>query len=197
MDIQIGKIYKNKTFNFLVPILSDYPVAFKQKISQQVSKLAYGIYDKILDKTEIVKDNHRPIFILCDKLSGNFDNFIIWLKTQEYYITDYTASYNINSRYHMIVIDTIEEHHNTYDKFITGLYSEMYSEKDIDRLFSADKSDIIGILTKDKLSINKFISKVRDTFNVDVNDSKDFYDDIKECEFPYKLSESEEVFNYS
>ena len=196
MDIQIGKIYKNKTFNFLIPILSEYPTSFRQKMSQQVSKLAYGIFDNLILNTDILKESDRPIFILCDKLSGNFDSFIEWLRTQDYYITDYVAGVDVNSRFHMIVINTIEEYTTTYDKFIVGLYSEMYSEEQINKLFDTNRKDVVDILTKDTLAKNKFIKKINDTFEVTIEDSNYFDEALKEYEFPYKVTESEEIFNY-
>lgn len=200
MEIEIGKLYKNKTFNFLVPIFTDYPVSFKQKMEQQVFKLAYGIHDRVLDNTEIIGADKRPIFILCDKLAGNFDNYIDWLKSQDYYITDYVAGTNINSRYHMVVIDTIKPYHKAYDKFCLGLYSEMYDEDQLKRLFTNKKnlnSEAISILTKDTFAQNKFIKKINNIFGEQIQSVDEFYEPLKECELSYKITADEEIFNYN
>lgn len=202
MDIQIGKTVQNKTLAYLTPIFKDYPTSFKQKLSQQVFKLAYGIHDELFTDSDIVPQDSRPIYILCDKLYGQFDDFLEWLRTQEsLYITDYVASTENTSRKHMVVIKTIPEYHKTYDKFCVGLYSEMYSPKDIDRLYLNKNTptflDAYSVLTKEKGAEISFFKKINNTFAVKVNDSNFFDEPLKELDFSYKIEPENEIFNYN
>lgn len=195
MKLEYGKIVKNKTKDFLFPALKGHGEVFLNKLSD-VYKLAYGISDMILEGSSVLEER-RPFFILCDKAvnTKKFENFLEWLKYQKYYIADYPADEDyINPRHHMVVIDMPQKYYNAYDKFLVGLYSEMYERPDVDFFFRNDKDSIAyKILTKDPTYRDVFLDKVENLFGVPVKDTPEFKN--SELEFPYSLEKEQEIFN--
>ena len=63
MEIEVGKLYPNKTFKYLVPALNYYGETLKVKMNL-VQKLAFGIYDTLLEGSylEGQKNKKRDIF---------------------------------------------------------------------------------------------------------------------------------------
>lgn len=197
MNIKFGELFDNKTWKFLSPTLRGFGDVFVNKFNKQVFKLAYGIMDKVIEGVPIIKDK-RPLFILCDKgvLTTEFSYFLQWLKYQPYYITDYSFDTSSNPRMHMIVVNMPEEYHNAYDKFCLGLYSEMYTKKQLDKLFSDKDSIQYKILSRDPQYSSVFIEKVKSEFNVKMKkeDEREFIS-TAEFEFPYSMNSEDEIFN--
>ena len=121
MKIEFGKAFDNKTWRFLIPTIRGHGEDFVNRFNIMIRKLAYGIYDKALEGAQIL-DDRRPIFILCDKNSVQFEDFLIYIRNQYFFITDYQSDSNtISPRMHMIVIEMPEEYNIAYDKFSVGL----------------------------------------------------------------------------
>ena len=199
MKFKYGEITNNKTWNFLVPSLVGHGEVFLNKFNNKIRKLAYGIHDLALDGADIL-DGKKPIFILCDKaiLPSSTNEFLNWVREQPYYITDYQADTDFsNSRLHMLVLNVPEEYYKAYDKFVVGLYSEMYTTKQLDRLFKDKDSVSYKVLSKDSQYSEVFLEKVEETFSVSFTD-KDKREFLRtaEYEFPYSLDCGEEIFNY-
>ena len=139
MEIEIGKLYINRTVKYLVPGLSFYGPTLKTKLNL-VFKLAFGIHDTLLDGSHL--EGQKNIFILVDKLvrPDLFQNFMDWVKHQEYYVTDYTydAIMESHSRKHMVVLAYPPSMGDSYDKFLLGKYSKMYTKKEILTYFSEE-----------------------------------------------------------
>ena len=118
MKIEFGKAFDNKTWRFLIPTIRGHGEDFVNRFNIMIRKLAYGIYDKALEGAQIL-DDRRPIFILCDKNSVQFEDFLIYIRNQYFFITDYQSDSNtISPRMHMIVIEIPEEYNIAYDKLI-------------------------------------------------------------------------------
>ena len=195
MKIELGKIVENKTKMFLVPALKVYGSTFVSKFSNDVFKLSYGIHDTLLDGA---LDGRHPIFVLCDKAinSQRCWKAMEYLKNHSSYLTDYTLVQPSNGRLQMLVLDFPEEFHNSYEKFLEGKYSEMYTKEQIDNLFPNKESVAYKILTKDVSYMPVFIKKIEEMFNVKIEDKKNYI--TTELEFPYKMFrelEECEIFN--
>lgn len=197
MKIEFGKAFDNKTWKFLIPTLRAYGDEFVTRFNTQIFKLAYGIHDKVLDNAPIL-DYRRPIFILCDSNSLSFYSFLEWISKQYYYITDYSADTNVhNSRLHMIVLETPAEYERAYNKFAVGLYSEMYTKKQLEFLFKDKQSEQYKILSRDKDYRDIFLDKIKCEFGVHINGKdKEEFVEVAELEFPYSLNPEDEIFNY-
>lgn len=198
METELGKIYENKTKQFLVPGLKLYGDTFIAKFVGDLFKLAYGIHDSLLEGADIL-EGKRPIFIMCDKGVNAHKTWktIEWFQTRDYYITDYGCDLNSPPRKHMLVLDYPKELSDTYNKFIEGKYSEMYNKEMLDKLFLDKDSSAYKILTKAPSYMPVFINKIEETFDVRIEDKTPYID--SELEFPFGMNtktRKAEIFNY-
>lgn len=194
MEIEIGKLYINRTVKYLVPGLSFYGPTLKTKLNL-VFKLAFGIHDTLLDGSHL--EGQKNIFILVDKLvrPDLFQNFMDWVKHQEYYVTDYTydAIMESHSRKHMVVLAYPPSMGDSYDKFLLGKYSKMYTKKEILTYFSEEnKVEARQVLSKTMIARQKFISLVKLTFGTQL-EPQDFLEGSWEYDLP--PNQEEEFFN--
>lgn len=182
MNIEIGTQYENKTWRFLLPCLRAFGDSFILKFNT-VMKLAVGIGDK-----EFPED--RRIYILCDADYREIDYkvFLNWVSKQPYFLGTYK-----NGLGEMLVLRFPKRFYNAYDKFIEGKYSQMFTEDEINILFSEVKNyREKSILNLEQRIIPDFIKKLNEEFNTNLKE-KDFSEPFKELELPPKFSE--EIFN--
>lgn len=193
MNIEIGQFYTNKTWRFLLPCLRGHGETFVKKFNP-VFKLAVGIHDTLIDNTK--ESNGRNIYILCD-ISYQpkvFEEFIHWIKYQDYYVTDYCPDSNFQtSRKRMIVVRVPDKFKMAYDNFLKGNYSKMYEKDDLNSLFSIPaREKEFKILTLDASYHNDFIKILNEEFSTNFTIS-DLEGDFEELELP--LKRCEEMFN--
>lgn len=194
MGIEIGKLYSNRTVRYLVPGLGFYGPTLKTKLNL-VFKLAFGIHDTLLEGSHL--EGQKNIFILVDKLVRPelFQNFMDWVKHQEYFVTDYTydAIMESHSRKHMIVLAYPPSMGDCYDKFLLGKYSKMYTKQEITSYFAEEsKIETRQVLVKTVHAKHRFISLIKATFNTQLEE-QDFL--IGSWEFDLPPNEGEEYFN--
>jgi hypothetical protein len=192
MKIEVAKFYENKTRTYLLPCLVDYGLNFQMKFNQ-LYKFAVGIHDSSLNYNSITEDS--LIYILFDKeLSRKyFSDFINWLKGQPYFVTDYVAGTELDSRKHMVVLRIPDNHEKTYEAFVKGQYSKMYTDEEKVKYFSeAHRKKALNVLnrTYDALLDYVHLANIIFDHNLSPTDCKDH----NEYEFP--LSPMEEIFNY-
>ena len=194
MQIEIGKRYDNKTWRFLFPCLRGHGDIFATKLNP-LYKLAVGIYDYTCLGQE--KFNGKNIFILLDMYSQNklCMDFIEYVKYQPYYVTHYCPDADfVNSRKIMIVVSIPQGFEDSYDDFIRGNYSQMYSDEQLRILFAnPDRKRDYNIMTKNSEYEPYFFECVNTEFGVKC--SHGYFDfPIREFELPPKMKE--EIFNY-
>lgn len=196
MKIEFGKVFKNKTWDFLRPIVRGYGEVFVDKFTHQIYKLAYGIMDRNLEGAKII-EGKRPLFIMVDAGVNRrqYMDFMDWLKYQPYYITDYDVDLD-NPRLHMIVLEAPEEYYKAYDKFCLGLYSEMFTAEELSKLIDDRNTVPYKVLSRDPKYRNTFLKKVEREFAVSLQgtDRQEFLEHA-ELEFPYSLNSEDEIFN--
>ncbi len=192
MEIEIGKLYINKTWRYLTPSLRGHGEVFIEKFNR-LFKLAVGIHDTLLDGSEL--SNGRNIYVLVDKKykPEEFKEFMNFLEYQPYFKGDYCPSVDIlKSRKHMIILDIPEKFNVAYDSFLRGEYSKMYSKKYLELFFSVpEKTKEYSILSKSGDSLEEFAREVSKEFGTIAN-PKDF--DTAERDLP--LKKVEEIFHY-
>ena len=191
MNIKIGEFYVNKTWRFLMPCLQGYGESFVSRFNP-IFKLGVGIHDTIVENTPIA--NGSNIFILCDRkyLEKTFDIFLAWVKTQDYYVTDYCPDINFEkSRKLMLVLKIPKEFEKSYQHFLKGEYSKMYSIEHLNTLFLSVPSRLkeYKILTLDNSLKEEFIQSINTEFGTTM---RNFDEPVKELELPLVLEE--EVF---
>lgn len=193
MNIEIGQFYINKTWRFLLPCLRGHGDSFVERFNP-VFKLAVGIYDTTVENSKY--DNLGNIYILCDTAyqPKSFNNFLNWLKFQNYYVTDYSFEPDIQySRKRMVVIQVPKDYKNSYIHFIKSEYSKMYSTEILKELFSNPaREKEFNIISKNDKCRFEFLNLLNQEFNTEI-ELEEFEEDFKEFELP--LKRKEEVFN--
>lgn len=194
MEIVIGRLYINRTVKYLVPSLGFYGPTLKTKLNL-VFKLAFGIYDTLLDGSHL--EGQKNIYILVDKLVRPelFQNFMNWIKNQEYYVTDYVydSIMETHSRKHMIVLAYPPSMGDCYDKFLLGKYSKMYTRQEIKDYFAEEaKLETRQVLIKSAHAKQRFVSLIKKTFDTNLEE-QDFL--IGSWEFDLPPNKEEEFFN--
>lgn len=192
MQIEIGRLYVNKTYKYLLPCLSVYGLSFVEKLNG-IYNLAFGIHDASLDGTHF--ENQKLVYILCDKLyqPARFQNFLNYIKHQEYFVHDYPFDSLESGRQHMIVVKFPEEYYSAYDNFLEGKYSKMYSFDEIEKLFPDDDSEAKQVIIKSVSMRDIFITKVNNCFGSNLT-AEDVRNNNMEYDFP--IEKVKEVFNF-
>lgn len=200
MEIKIGQLYINKTYKYLLPCLKELGSTFLAKYDS-VHKLAFGIHDCYLDGTSY--EDQMLLYILCDKMfkKHNFNNFLNYVKHQSYYCTDYAFDDIESGRKHMIVIKFPEKYLDSYEAFVEGKYSKMYSQKQIDSLFYDTKRTVAHAVRLQAVEVMNRTKPMTVSFTKDLTTVlgttltvQDVIDNDMELDFP--LSREEEFFNY-
>ena len=191
MKIQLGTLYSNKTLKYLVPALNFYGPTLKSKINL-IFKLSFGIFDTLLEGTYL--EGQKNIYILIDKKvkPDSYDNFMQWIKLQEYYVTDYAFDELEEGRQHMLVLAFPPELGDAYTKFLEGKYSKMYTKDEIENYFEG-RIEAKKVFSRHPDAKNNFVSTIRKTFNTSLIEA-DFKTEIFEYDLP--PVKEEEFFNY-
>lgn len=192
MQIEIGKLYINKTYKYLLPALKVYGPTFQTKVNS-IFNLAFGIHDIVLDGTPF--ETQRAVYMLCDKLyqPAKFDNFLNYIKHQEYYITDYAYDDLENGRKHMVVISFPEKYADIYDKFLEGKYSKMYCNDEVAYFFPDVDLEARGVIKRTPKMAEIFIQKVYNSFGTRLT-PRDLK--IEGMEYDFPPEKVKEIFNF-
>lgn len=193
MDItKINNEYINKTWKYLLPCLKGHGQDFVSKYNQ-LYKLACGIHDSCINNYRLLED--KLIYILINKsyATNKFNDFMDFLSDKHYFKGAYCPDYDLlKSNKMMVIIQVPERFFDTYDSFLEGNYSKMYTRQEIEILFNNEKKiKQYHILTKDKKSFNDFIDSVSKEFHISPSELSGI--NPKEWELP--LKRKEEIFN--
>ncbi len=211
MRIISGNVIKNRTYKYLFPVLKTYGGKLQDYLNS-FYKLAVGIGDNNY------KSSDDCLYILFDvnyNLAGKknsmenrayFEEFITWLKNQSFYKTDYMYDISGVNCYHMVVIKIPEEYLNAYSNFLQGKYSQMYTDKQISKLFDILNNDtnVPGITIR-----NSRVKECRDVFKRTPSRLKEFVEIVnkefgtqvseehfKDAELDFPIKVKEEIFNF-
>lgn len=191
MNIEIGEWYINKTWRFLLPCLRGHGNTFVEKFNL-VFKLGAAIHDILLDGSDMSEG--RNILILCDKehKREDYDRFLNWVKLQNYYRGNYCPnSEEEYSRKEVIIIQVPTQFYNAYDCFLRGEYSKMYTEDQVEALFTGkDKKEVLEILKKTEEAGNAFVKNIENEFGEEGIKLEEI-----EGEYEFPLVRKEEIIN--
>ena len=180
MKITYPHFYKNKTFYYLFPVLTVLPLNVKQLI-RKVFKLAVGVNDTLFQKEEgrfifiLTSNKHEPI---------NFEIFLKEIKT----ISDYVTDYSVTNNTHMIVLKIPKGFEETFDNFIAGRYSKMYTEEFLLSNTKVFNPVILDILLLKDSAKNNYMKHLENVWGITDNVDLTEYDEPPKC--------VEEIFNY-
>ena len=191
MQIELGKLYQNRTLKYLVPALNYYGETLKAKLNM-VFKLSFGIHDTLIEGTHL--EGQKNIYILIDKevRPDLYFNFMGWIKNQEYYVTDYCFDDLHNGRRQILVLAFPPALEDAYDKFIKGQYSYMYTKEELIQYFTL-KPEPLQILQRTQVGKYIFKGLIKKVFDVTLEEI-DFRNERFEYDIP--PSNEEEFFNY-
>ena len=184
-SIDRDKILENKTRKYLYPPLISLGRDFINHFTKQ-NKMAFGINDVITHFCNIFYEN--SLFILLKPESVNFQFFLEWLQSKDYYVNDYSYDSLLFGKYHIIVIKYPVK--TAYQNFLEGKYSQMFTENEIKKYFK--KEDTIGILKKEKSQKEKFKKMIQKEFEY-----QGLITDFFIEEYDIIFSKNQEIFNYN
>lgn len=179
----------SKTTKYLVPCLKEYGEKFTTML-RAVYKIAAGIGDAILINRDIKHEKH--VFLLLDSakpMHVHFNNFINWIREQEYFVDDYVYGDIQKSSFHMVILKFPENYYDSFQTFKLGKYSEMYNAEGIDKFFG-NHPETKSVLIKDHNYRIKFTAKVNKLFDTHAK-PEEF---IGELDF--SPTEASEIFNH-
>lgn len=190
IETKIGEIYQNKTLKYLVPALNYYGPTLKTKLNL-VFKLAFGVFDALLEGSHL--EGQRNIYILIDKAVRPelYENFMNWVKHQEYYVTNYSMDELEKGRKQMLVLAFPHQLGDAYDKFLEGKYSKMFQKQEILTFFE-NKPLAKEVFYRTYEAREKFKVLIKDTFGVELT-SENFKREVFEYDLP--PDKYEEIFN--
>jgi hypothetical protein len=192
MKIEIGKSlpYENRTLKYLYPSFILFGSTFISKFNL-VHKLAYGIDDKLLEGSHF--DRVRKVCILIDRKvrPHDYDNFIRWVKHQEYYLADYSSDDTITGRQQMLVLAFPIENSSIYDTFKLGKYSKMYPFEEIEKYFFYDNFNAKGVLIKSVAAKKDFVKLINEKYRTNLKVS----DIERDAEYDLMWEKQQEIFN--
>jgi len=177
----------NDTWKFLIPVLKEYGDEFVWKFNS-VWKVAVGIGDMILVKSNIRYEQH--LFVLLDSKSGkkHFIDFMKWIKDQEMFEDDYAYD-NINSgRFHMVVIKMPPSGYKSIENFRHSQFSKMFTVDEVNKYFK-DNPDVKKVIVKDKKYRLEYVDKLNHLFDTKIQP------DEFEGELSLPIRKSKEIFN--
>lgn len=210
MKIKKNSIYENRTYKYLYLSLREYGKELTEQLKQYF-KLAVGIGDN-----NLTEDIPGHIFILLDTeppigsginlkvYQENLNNFLRWVRYQEYYNRDYIYKDSNLGDKHMLVLK-LPLTELQFSNFIYGHYSSIYSFEEIEKFFKpiciSNKrveqvvnnklKNSVDILTKSSEYIQTFVDIVNRDFETNLV-REDYIG--KELDYPINLEE--EIFNY-
>jgi hypothetical protein len=190
MNIKIGQLYKNKTWEYMLPALKGHGEKLRNKLSA-INKLGVGIHDELLAGSSTTELN--LVYILTDKAfkPKNWAKFMVWVSFEPYFVTDYVFGSRVDSRKHMLVLELPDKYNNAYTAFLEGRYGDMYSDKQLKSIFGEKNinSSVYKVLSRNPLAVAEFKQKVMEEYNVTVAP-------IRTLEYELPLRRDQEVFNH-
>lgn len=135
---------------------------------------------------------HYCLFIL-HKVNEHLGAYIQYCKDRSYFVDDYIFNLR-DTNYHMSVIKLPRTWKKSYDCFINGKFSEMFTDKQLKRIkisprfYDGRPNAIYQVLTKDKNYREKFEQKLYDLYETDTFPDDGEYDS-------HNFSHTFEVFN--
>jgi len=181
-------VYRNRTLKYIAPLLRAYGKDFVSLLNKVRIK-AFTIGD--LKFSDSLSD-YIFIIVSIENIKG-FYALKNYLQKTDYYVDDYIFS--LKNKLHCMVINNPRS--KAIDYFLSGRYSQMLSEEDINRFFLKTVTvkgierytDVYSILTKRKDYDNIFLDKIKRDFNSNI----DKLEESTEYDYPPILGE--EVLN--
>jgi len=196
------EIYCNKTLKYLYPQLGTYGKTFIKELQETQNILAVGYVDWIYKKVKRIEhkgmlfilidkngkfDSKKERYVNLQKSKANFNSFLGYIREHKSYVDDYLFDFKLR-HHHMIVIRLPDRFEKSYEPFLNGEYSKMYTEEEVAEMgFNKAK----GVFNKSEDYKKVFLDKINQEFNCTLR-LEDLGD--RELELPPNIKE--ETFNF-
>jgi len=188
--LAVGKTYKNKTWNYLAPCLRFFGNDFMSKFSK-IRLFGIGLADGMC----LAQHEGKCLYLMVDtKYQERFaEQFIEFCSLQDYFVRDYSPSKINNPRRHMIVLELPKRLHKTYDAFVAGKYSKMFTEKQVEKLFTnGERREFGKVLKKDMECLKTHVDNINKEFGTTLN-----YYECLHHDYDLPPQAHEELFHYT
>ena len=178
----------NRTRRFLFPILNLYGRQFNQA-RYGLHVIACGISDSGLRGVKF--RNH--LFILFSHITGDVKGAMEEMALNDNYVTHYSAYGGT-----MLVMQILPEYDKAMKSFLEGNYSEMYTKKQLVKIFPIkvrDKDSVFNVITKNRIYKKRFEDKLNASCKLNGSDIDHTRIEIPEgFELESRINPREEIF---
>jgi hypothetical protein len=178
--IKLDEIYVNRTRIYLVPALLNQFNPVTQQEFRILRPLMWGTFDLEYLHAKKVPELKYKLFVLV-KYDTKARKIIV-KKLKEHLLFEDAYPMSFNDQKHLFLVFRIPRSiHKSYDAFVAGKFSEMFTESQLRKLgiteFEGKKENpVYAILTKKKHFANVFKAKLEEYYDTVIDDEPDEFD---------------------
>ena len=171
---------------YLSPILHTYPVVFQSELNKNKFNLA--VCD--VDYYKSTKKEFQSYLFLQFKTN---QKLIDCCRQIRYYVDEYPL--NLEDKY-VVVLSIPEEFQGSYQYFLKGQYSKMYTKSQLERIkirqiLNGDLNKTYLVLTKNPAAYEEYCQVIKTLYKSEHYPDKK---DVEEFDIPPRINQ--EVFNF-
>ena len=171
---------------YLSPIFHTFPVVFQNELNK--NKFNLCVCD--VDYYKSTKKSFQSYLFLQFKTN---QKFIECYRGIRYYVDEYPA--NLEDKY-MVVLSVPEEFQSSYQHFLKGEYSKMYSKPQLEKIkirqiLNGNINGTYLVLTKNQVAYEEYCKILNTIYKTDHYPP---IEEVKEFDIPPRINQ--EVFNF-
>lgn len=176
----------NRTMRYLSPILHTYPVVFQSELNKNKFNLAVCDVDYYKSK----KKEFQSYLFLQFKTN---QKLIDCCRQIRYYVDEYPL--NLEDKY-VVVLSIPEEFKESYQYFLKGQYSKMYTKSQLERIkvrqiLNGNINGTYLVLTKNPAAYEEYCQVIKTLYKSEHYPDKE---KVEEFDIPPRINQ--EVFNF-
>lgn len=174
MRVQLDKIYVNRTRMYLARAMLAYFDRQSLYNIQILKPVMWGTYDQLYLEAKGIKEVRYKLFLLAEVKYKPQRTALKELRTHMYYEDDYPMDIK-NTKYVFIVFQIPPRLHMSYNSFMEGKFSEMFTVKELDKMGIKKFEDnepnpVYAVLTRKKHLKEVFRQKLEKVFDVEISE---------------------------
>lgn len=174
MNVKLDKIYVNRTRMYLARAMLSYFDRDSLHKVQILNPIMWGTYDMHYLVAKNIEEIRYRLFLLAEVKHKQQRLALKDLRSHMYYEDDYPMDIK-NTKYVFVVFKIPAQLHQSYDSFMAGKFSEMFTIDELKKLgihkFEDDKPNpIYAVLTRKQHLKEVFKRKLEKCFDVQVSD---------------------------
>lgn len=174
MKVQLNQIYVNRTRMYLARAMLSYFDKQSLHNVQILKPIMWGTYDQLYLQVKGIKEVRYKLFLLAEVKYKPQRMALKELREHMYYEDDYPMDVK-NTKYVFIVFQIPAQLHKSYNSFMEGKFSEMFTAKELHKMgihkFEDDQiNPVYAVLTRKQHLKDVFKKKLEKCFDVQVSD---------------------------